>query len=147
MDIGQVPLLPFYEPRRNRSQQIKTHKRNRPVWRNLDRSSLVHKGFITWPKRKPFLIGPSLQTPSSASKMGSQSEHRICFILPQKIQILFARMRFPAVSATRIDSLCDWLINLHHFLNQSEGNSNEWWHTSTCFAALETSYSQCLDIC
>lgn len=94
MDIGQVPLLPFYEPRRNPSQQIKTHKRNRPVWSNLDRSSLVHKGFITWPKRKPFLMGPSRQTPSSAGKVGSQSKHRICFILPPKIQILFCSHAF-----------------------------------------------------
>jgi len=57
-------------------------------------------------------------------------------LAPQKIQILFARTRFPAVGATCINSLCDWLINLHHFLNQSEGNNNEWWHASTRFLAV-----------
>ena len=52
-------------------------KRTRPISSHLDRTSLVNKGFITWPKNYSLLLKiPSRQGSSN------QSEHRIRFILP-----------------------------------------------------------------
>ena len=39
-------------------------KKSRPISSHLDRSSLVTKGFIIWPKRKLFLAGPTREIPS-----------------------------------------------------------------------------------
>ena len=36
---------------------IKTPKRTRPIFSHLDRTTLVNKGFIIWPKTKSFLSG------------------------------------------------------------------------------------------
>ena len=46
LDIGQLLFLRFYAPR-----SIKTQRRTRPIYTHLDRTSLVNKRFIIWPKR------------------------------------------------------------------------------------------------
>ena len=45
----------------------------------LDRTSLVNKEFIVWPKRELFLEGPPREI---LARWGSQSERKIRFILP-----------------------------------------------------------------
>ena len=45
-----IYFLPFYGPRLSRGQK-KTKKRTRPICSHLDRTSLVNKVFIIWPKR------------------------------------------------------------------------------------------------
>ena len=50
-----------------------------PKSSHLDRTSLVNKEFIVWPKRELFLEG---STREILARWGSQSERRISFILP-----------------------------------------------------------------
>ena len=57
-----------------KSRSIKTQKKNKTNIRHLDGTSLVNKGFIIWRKIAP--------KSGQDRPMGSQSEHRICFILP-----------------------------------------------------------------
>ena len=52
---------------------------SRPIDSHLDRTSLVNKGFIIWPKRQHFL---GEQREKSWARLVSQSERRIRFILP-----------------------------------------------------------------
>ena len=49
---------------------------------HLDRTSLVNKRFITWPKRKGFRRTSGRERQVHLSSSGSQSEHRICLTLP-----------------------------------------------------------------
>ena len=49
---------------------------------HLDRTSLVNKRFITWPKRKGFRKTSGRERQVHLSSSGSQSEHRICLTLP-----------------------------------------------------------------
>ena len=49
---------------------------------HLDRTSLVNKRFITWPKRKGFRRASGRERQVHLSSSGSQSEHRICLTLP-----------------------------------------------------------------
>ena len=49
---------------------------------HLDRTSLVNKRFITWPKRKGFRRASCRERQVHLSSSGSQSEHRICLTLP-----------------------------------------------------------------
>ena len=67
-----------------KSRSIKTQKSTRPISSHLDRTSLVNKGFIKWPKdyAKRLSLLQDQCGQSQAGKMGSQSEHRIHFILP-----------------------------------------------------------------
>ena len=65
------------------SRSIKTQKRTRPIFSHLDRTSLVNKGFIMWPKIQYLLAGPTREIPTDhLTCSGSQSECRIHFILP-----------------------------------------------------------------
>ena len=73
---------------KTKSRSIKTQKRTRPISSHLDRTNLVNKGFIIWPKdyAKRLLL---LRDQSRAGKIGpscsgSQSEYRIHFILPAR---------------------------------------------------------------
>ena len=50
-----------------------------PKSSHLDRTSLVNKEFIVWPKRELFLEGPPREI---LARWGSQSERTIRFILP-----------------------------------------------------------------
>ena len=50
---------------------------------HLDRTSLVNKRFITWPKREGFRRACGRERQVHLSSSGSQSEHRICLILPR----------------------------------------------------------------
>ena len=63
LDIGQVLFCVFIE-----RDQVKVNKnakkKPRPISSHLDRSSLVTKGFIIWPKRKLFLAEPTREIPS-----------------------------------------------------------------------------------
>ena len=52
---------------------------SRPIDSHLDRTSLVNKGFIIWPKRQHFL---GEQREQSWARLVCQSERRIRFILP-----------------------------------------------------------------
>ena len=87
LDIGQVPLLPFYEPRRNRSQQIKTHKRNRPVWSNLDRSSLVKN-------ENRFLLDHRGKPRAVQARWAANQNTGFAYSCPQNIQIPFCSHAF-----------------------------------------------------
>ena len=49
---------------------------------HLDRTSLVNKRFVTWPKRKGFWKTSGRERQVHLSSSGSQSEHRICLTLP-----------------------------------------------------------------
>ena len=49
LDIGQVLFCFFID------RDIKTQKTTRPLSSHLDQTSLVNKGFITWPKIELFL--------------------------------------------------------------------------------------------
>ena len=49
---------------------------------HLDRTSLVNKRFITWPKREGFRRASGRERQVHLSSSGSQSEHRICLTLP-----------------------------------------------------------------
>ena len=64
-----------------KSRSTKTQKRTRPICSHLDRTSLVNKVFIIWPKRGLLLAGPTPEVPPSGQDGGSQSEYRICCIL------------------------------------------------------------------
>ena len=68
------------------SRSTKTQKRTRPISSHLERTSLVNKGFIIWPKRGLLLAGPTPEIPPSGQDGGSQSEYRIRSIL--LIQVL-----------------------------------------------------------
>ena len=46
------------------SRSMKTRERTRPIYNHIDRTSLVNKGFIMWPKRELFLAGPAREIPS-----------------------------------------------------------------------------------
>ena len=69
-------------------------KRTRPIFCHLDRTSLVNKGFIIWQKtlrqQKFAFAGPTRAIPSGQDRpifsacSGSQSKHRIRFILPAR---------------------------------------------------------------
>ena len=72
LDIGQVDCWRFYVPRQS----------------HLNRTSLVNKEFIIWPK-KNFSCGTSAGNPkrerwTHLAPSGSQAEHRIRFILPAR---------------------------------------------------------------
>ena len=59
----------------------------RPIFSHLDQKSLVNKEFIVWPKRECLLTEPTLEITHRQKWahlvcLGSQSECRICFILP-----------------------------------------------------------------
>ena len=67
----------------------KCKKRTRPISSHLDRTSLVNKGFIKWPKRELFLVELTRNIPGGhwagqahLAHLGFQSEHTILFILP-----------------------------------------------------------------
>ena len=65
------------------SRSIKTPKRTRPIFRHIQRTSLVNKGFIIRPKIEFLLAGPTREIPTNhLTFSGSQSECRIYFILP-----------------------------------------------------------------
>ena len=78
-------FLRFYGPRRRK-------KRTRPISSHLDRTSLVNKVFIIWPKdyTKEFRFcgnragDPERARQAHLARSGSQSEHRIRFILPAR---------------------------------------------------------------
>ena len=66
--------------------EVEVHKyakRTRPISSHLDRISLVNKGFIIWPKHYANRIS-LLRDQRGQSRSGSQSEHRIRFILPAR---------------------------------------------------------------
>ena len=67
------------------SRSIKTSKRTRPIFSHLERTSLVNKGFIIWPKIEFLLAGPTREIPTDhLTCSGNQSESWIHFILPAR---------------------------------------------------------------
>ena len=69
LDIGQVLFFFFaFVWTETKSRSIKTQKRTWPISSHLDRTSLVNKGFIIWPKdyanRNFALVGPTRAIPS-----------------------------------------------------------------------------------
>ena len=59
----RVVKVAEYWPSLFSSRSIKTQKRTGPVSSNLNRTSLVNKGFIIWQKRGPFLAAPTRDIP------------------------------------------------------------------------------------
>ena len=83
-DNGQV-LFAFFLTK-TKSRSIKTQSMTRLIFSHFDRTSLVKKGFIIWPKKKTFTFGTSAGNPERArwavlTHSCSQSERSIRFIL------------------------------------------------------------------
>ena len=64
-----------------KSRSTKTQKITRPTSSHLDRTSLVNKVFMIWPKRGLLLAGPTSEIPPSRLDGAGQSEYRIRSIL------------------------------------------------------------------
>ena len=74
-----------------KSKSIRTQKRTRPIYSDLDWTSLVNKGCFTWSK-ETFYCG---------TNAGSQSQRRIRFILPARGFSRIKRMFIGQVSISR----------------------------------------------
>ena len=140
-DIGQVPLLPLYGPRGNRSQPIKTHKRTRPVWINLERSSLVNKGFITWPKRKTVSYWTIAANHEQCRQDGQPIRtQNLLHLAPENIQILFCSHAFSRGLRQPHRLRCDWLKKQLAPLSQPIRGKQQ--RTVACFHVFCSAWDQ-----
>ena len=78
---------------------MKTQKGMRPIYSPLDRTSLVKKGSIVWPKSELFPCGTNagnteLARWSHLARSGSKSECRILFTLPVRGFYIIESFRF-----------------------------------------------------
>ena len=77
------PFFAFYGTK-TESGSIKTKERMGTICSHLDQISVVYAGFIVWPEARQIIYNPkwARQAHFAQGKSSSQSECRVCFILP-----------------------------------------------------------------